>query len=129
MEKPRNPSVLIIEDERILARSLAHILSGYGWHAEVCHDGSQALEQSKKTTFDAVVADWGVPGLCGSRLLEQLKRANPRCRLVVMSADPEEPREHPIVRALQIPCLAKPFALDMLLRELQDLEPSKTLRD
>jgi DNA-binding response OmpR family regulator len=119
-----SPSVLIVEDERILAQSLAHLLGGKGWRAEVCHDGSQALERSRKTTFDVVVADWGVPGVWGSRLIEQLKGINPRCRVVVMSADPFGPQEHETVRALHIPCLPKPFSLDTLLLNMQGAEPT-----
>lgn len=120
MSAQRRPSVLVVDDERILAQSVARLLARAGWQAEACYDGHDALERSENATFDVVVVDWGIPGLCGAELIEQLRRVRPASRLVVTSADPALPREHETVRANSIPCLPKPFSLDELLCAIRD---------
>jgi DNA-binding response OmpR family regulator len=114
MNKPRPPSVLVVDDERLLARSIVRLLEREGWQAEACYDSREALERSQNATFDVVVVDWGIPGPRGAVLIDHLRLNWPECRLVVTSADSSQPLGHATVRAHGIPCLSKPFSFEEL---------------
>jgi len=112
-------SVLVVEDERILAHSIARFLSRQGFDTDVCYDGHSAVEKAGNTTYTVAIVDWGVPRIRGHALVEQLRNANRECRVVVMSADPAAPESHEAVRTGDIPCLPKPFSLATLLRNVR----------
>ena len=112
-------SVLVVDDEPILARSVSRFLNRHGFKTDVCHDGYDAIEKAKNATYDVVITDWQTPGVHGYTLLKQLGAINSKCRLVVMTADPSNVISHEAMRASGIPCLPKPFSLDALLQHVR----------
>ena len=55
-------TVLIVNDERTLARSIKAFLIDSGYEAEVAGSGEQALEQLERVRPDVIFADVRLPG-------------------------------------------------------------------
>ena len=68
-----NPTVLIVDDERTLARSIKTFLSESGYDAEVATDGEKALELLESLRPDVVFADVRLPGMGGIELLQRIR--------------------------------------------------------
>ncbi|HEY3467537.1 MAG TPA: response regulator, partial [Amycolatopsis sp.] len=57
--------VLVVEDERLLADSVAEGLRRFSMAVDVCYDGEQALERVGVHGYDVVVLDRDLPKVHG----------------------------------------------------------------
>ncbi|MDO8834900.1 MAG: response regulator [Vicinamibacterales bacterium] len=70
------PSVLVIDDEPLVARLLATILRRT-WDVTVASSGAEALEFVAGTRFDAILCDLMMPGMSGIEVAEALNQRDP----------------------------------------------------
>ena len=108
------PSVLIVDDEQMLARSLARFLEKKGCRSLVCHSGQEALKTIRKTHFDVILMDRELPDADGLELIRSLRKTPSLSRIFILSAHPPEPAEEKSHKALLIKHIQKPFDLDTL---------------
>ncbi|MDO4905560.1 MAG: response regulator transcription factor [Lautropia sp.] len=66
--------VLIVEDDRELANSLASVLDEAGMISDIASDGNEASFLGCTENYDAAVLDLGLPGLDGISVLSQWRR-------------------------------------------------------
>lgn len=66
--------ILIIEDERRLAATLADMLEDAGYSADLAGDGEDGLELARSGIYDAIVLDVMLPGLNGFQVVSQLRK-------------------------------------------------------
>ncbi len=64
--------VLIVEDNRSAARSLALLLDRYGFEVSVAPDGPTALEAMRSNQPDVILLDIGLPGLDGYEVARRI---------------------------------------------------------
>jgi len=69
----QSPRVLVVEDDPDTARSLAVLLGGWGYQAEVTHDGEQAEKAALARRPDAVILDIGLPKKNGLEVARSLR--------------------------------------------------------
>ncbi len=82
-----NPfTVLIVDDERTLARSIKAFLSDQGYEAETAEDADRALEVLERLRPDLVFLDVALPGMNGIELLKKIKEYDPNIAAIVMTA-------------------------------------------
>jgi DNA-binding response OmpR family regulator len=77
-------TVLIVEDERLLADQYAEIL-GTDYDVVTAYSGTEALEIADETV-DAVFLDRKMPGLSGSEVLERLRDRGYDCPVAMITA-------------------------------------------
>lgn len=53
--------ILVIEDEKRLAFTLADMIGGAGYYTDVSHDGAEGLELAQTGIYDAIVLDVMLP--------------------------------------------------------------------
>jgi two-component system, NtrC family, response regulator AtoC len=80
------PSVLIVDDERTLARSIKVFLNESGYQAEVAGTAEQALEQLERMRPDVIFLDVRLPGMSGIELLQKIHEFDPAVPVVIMTA-------------------------------------------
>jgi DNA-binding response OmpR family regulator len=83
--------VLVVEDERDLADSLAEGLRGEGYAVDVAYDGAAALLKSAVYPYDLVSLDLNLPGSDGRQICRQLRSQErpdgaPAPRVLVVTA-------------------------------------------
>jgi DNA-binding NtrC family response regulator len=90
MGTKQNLSVLIVDDEAELRKSVATILQSNfpQWDLEIqeAADGLEAVEKVQKNDFDLVMMDVRMPGLSGLEALQKIKEHDPRTFVVIMTA-------------------------------------------
>jgi|FaiFalFF_MnMetaG_3_1042247.scaffolds.fasta_scaffold01311_6 two-component system, NtrC family, response regulator AtoC len=79
-------TVLIVDDERTLARSIRLFLMEQGYEAEVAEDAETALALLEKLHPDFVFLDVRLPKGDGLELLRRIKAFDPNIYVVVMTA-------------------------------------------
>lgn len=83
-------SVLIVDDEAELRKSVASVLSStmpeFSFQIQEAASGREAVEAVAKTDFDLVLMDVRMPEMDGLEALNQIKAADPRVFVVIMTA-------------------------------------------
>ncbi len=79
-------TVLIVDDERTLARSIKLFLEEQGYEAEVANDGDRALQLLEKVHPDVVFLDLRLPKASGLDLLKRIRAYDPVVAAVMMTA-------------------------------------------
>jgi CheY-like chemotaxis protein len=65
--------ILIADDNRDLAKSLAMLLKLAGFDVETVHDGRDALKVARARRPDVLLLDIGLPGIDGFQVAEQIR--------------------------------------------------------
>jgi DNA-binding NtrC family response regulator len=79
-------TVLIVDDERTLARAIKAFLTESGYEAEVAGDAEQALRLLETLRPDVVFSDVRLPGMNGIDLLRKIREFDPAIPVVIMTA-------------------------------------------
>ena len=83
-EQPRPATVLIADDDPIQRQILISRLTKLGYRVAVARNGSDALEQAKRSAPDAVVSDVMMPGLDGLQLCRALRQDTRLARIPII---------------------------------------------
>jgi DNA-binding NtrC family response regulator len=83
--KPKNASILVVDDDLVLRQNLKEILEAEGYEVTTAADGEQALLRLKEETFDLVLSDLAMPGIDGMEVLNYLVREQPRCPCIIIT--------------------------------------------
>lgn len=78
-------SILIIDDERAIRKTLGEILSYEGYKIDEAGDGEEGLQKFKEKTYDLVLCDIKMPKLDGIEFLEQSKLLNADVPVIMIS--------------------------------------------
>jgi CheY-like chemotaxis protein len=78
--------VFVVDDEPLIARTLAAILTDCGYDAMFFTDPLGALEVVGKGWPAFLVSDVTMPGLTGIQLAMEVRKRSPNCRIFLMSA-------------------------------------------
>jgi two-component system, NtrC family, response regulator AtoC len=79
-------TVLIVDDERTLARAIKAFLAESGYEAEVAGDAEQALRLLETLRPDIVFADVRLPGMDGIELLRRIREFDAAIPVIIMTA-------------------------------------------
>jgi len=79
-------SILVIEDEAVLAQSLARALEQQGHDLLVADSGANALDGIQNRSLDLVLLDLRLPDASGLDLLPRILELEPRLPVILMTA-------------------------------------------
>jgi len=87
-ETPAKPRVLIVDDERVIADTLAAILNQGGFEARAVYTTAKALEQAPLFRPDLLISDVMMAGLNGIEAAIRMKAQLPELRVFLLSGQP-----------------------------------------
>jgi two-component system, OmpR family, response regulator VanR len=113
--------VLIAEDERRLADTLADGLRTRGLAVDVAHDGEQALFKARVYPYDVIVLDRDMPRVHGDEVCRAVNAEQPRTKVLMLTA---AVAEEELVDGLALGAddyMGKPFSFAELLARIDAL--------
>lgn len=116
--------ILIIEDERIIADTLAIILSKRGFDCYVAYAAAEAVALAEKNCPDLILADISLPDTSGLNAVSAITVHCPECRVLLLTGRYSNLRAaREWVRSHTIPAriLIKPLLPPVLLQEVEEL--------
>ncbi|MBW2733675.1 MAG: response regulator, partial [Deltaproteobacteria bacterium] len=81
-------TVLVIDDNEPLLRTLRRILKGEGYKVSVATNGSDGLELVDKEQFDVIISDVAMPGMGGIELLKNIRSRDLDVPVILMTGEP-----------------------------------------
>jgi CheY-like chemotaxis protein len=80
-----NLRVLIADDERIIANTLALILNASGYDARAVYTGEKAVEEAGQLKPDVLICDVILGGISGIEVAIRITKMQPACRIILFS--------------------------------------------
>jgi CheY-like chemotaxis protein len=117
---PKGQRVLVVDDEPMIADTLAQILNATGFEAHAVHDGEKAVEVAAELKPQVLLTDVIMRGISGIEVALQVSAKLPNCRVILFSgqaatADLLEPAKK---QGREFEILSKPIHPAVLLKML-----------
>jgi CheY-like chemotaxis protein len=114
--------VLVVDDEHVIADTLAIILNQAGFDASAVYSGNDAVARARSTTPDLVITDVFMPDLNGIQAAIQIRSFLPTCKILLFSgqAATADLLENARAEGHEFEILAKPVHPQDLLAKLRN---------
>lgn len=113
------PSVLVVEDERVVSFLLSRTLEASGYSVTTSADGLEALELGLTNRYDLVLLDQRLPGLLGLEILQRWHAAERDFPVIMVSG---VSGEADVITALELGAvdyIRKPFSIQELVARVK----------
>ncbi len=114
----RSGRILIVDDEPQIRRTLRAALVGQGYEVHDARTGEEALESVRKTRFDVVLLDLGMPGMSGLDTCRAM-RTNSTVAIIVLTVSDSETTKVSVLDAGADDYVTKPFGVAELLARVR----------
>ena len=120
-------TILIIDDEKSIRKTLTEILSYEGYKVDEAGDGEEGLKKFKEKTYDLVLCDIKMPKLDGIEFLEKAKQINVDVPIIVISGHGNIETAVEAVKKGAFDYISKPPDLNRMLITLRNAMDKTTL--
>ncbi len=121
MHAGKKPIVLVVDDEQVIADTLAKILDLNGYDASAVYTGTAAVESARSLRPDLIISDVIMPDMNGIEAAISIRSFLPTCKILLFSGQAatadllEDARAH----GHEFEILAKPVHPSDLLAKLK----------
>ena len=118
MAHPTDPSarILVVDDEPTIRNMLAEFLGLEGYTVHTAEDGTHALDELSRHSFDLVLTDLKMPRMGGLALLEAISRTSPDVQTIMMTGFGTVETAIEAMKRGAYDYILKPFKLDEVVR-------------
>ena len=120
--------ILVVDDEQIIAETLATILTRSGFEAHIAYSGEQAIAVAAEVRPDVLISDVVLRGISGIEAAIRILGDAPDCKVILFSGQAAtlDLLRDSQARGYQFEILPKPVHPQVLLDRLppHSLEPS-----
>ena len=124
-------TVLVVDDEQVLAGAMGDYLSRHGYAVNVKSSGEEALRVVEQEPPDIVVLDYRLPRLDGLQVLRRIKENRPEIEVIILTAHGSVEGAVEAMKAGAFDYLSKPVDLEELRlvvnKALQSVRQSQEL--
>jgi CheY-like chemotaxis protein len=115
------PKVLVVDDERVIADTLAIILNKAGFDASAVYTGTGAVERARSDRPDLIISDVIMPDMNGIEAAINIRAFLPSCKILLFSgqAATADLLESARAKGHDFEILAKPVHPQDLLAKLR----------
>jgi|ERR1700722_15070362 CheY-like chemotaxis protein len=115
-------TVLVVDDERLIADTISAILTEHGFVAFKAYSGEEAIRLAEEIEPDIVLSDVLMPIMSGVQMAILIKKSLPATRIVLLSgqAATAELMRQAAAAGYDFDLLAKPIHPEDLIRKLKE---------
>jgi len=114
-----NESILVVDDDAEVRKTLSSILSNEGYSVETVENGKLAIRISEKSRFDMALIDIKLPDMEGTELLHRLKEKQPHMVKIIITGFPTLENAMETVNEGAAGYILKPFDVEKLLEMIR----------
>ena len=86
-DESRKMNLLVVDDERLIADSLAWILNLRGFNARSVYSGTEAIDHAVMNPIDILISDVVMEGTSGIDAAIEICKLLPKCRVLLLSGN------------------------------------------
>jgi two-component system response regulator AtoC len=119
-------SVLLVEDEPILAKNICAYLVRYGYEVRIATTAEAGLSELEAFKPDIIVLDFNLPGMNGLEALAKIRAIDPQIKVIMMTGHGSIDLAVKAMKAGACHFVTKPIAvgkLRLMLEEAVQNEP------
>lgn len=116
---PKFMRILVVEDEKKIARFVRRGLQEQGFTVDLCHHGEEAFDLATASNYDGLVLDIMLPGRDGLSILRQLREGKHTVPVLLLTARGEISERVQGLNGGADDYLAKPFSMEELVARLR----------
>lgn len=120
-------TILIIDDEKAIRKTLTEILTFEGFKVDEAADGVEAVKKIKENNYDCILCDIKMPKMDGLEVLEQTREIKPDIPFIVISGHGNIETAVEAVKKGAYDFISKPPDLNRLLITLRNAMDKKSL--
>ncbi|HXS38244.1 MAG TPA: sigma-54 dependent transcriptional regulator [Flavipsychrobacter sp.] len=120
-------SILVIDDEKAIRKTLGEILTFEGFTVDEAADGAEGIKKIKENNYDCVLCDIKMPKMDGIEVLEQAREEKPDIPFIVISGHGNIETAVDAVKKGAFDYIAKPPDLNRLLITIRNAMDKKSL--
>lgn len=114
------PSILIVDDDESIRRTLAMILEERGYTVDTAESGREAIQKSMENFYNLALIDIKLPDMKGTSLLTEMKDTVPKMIKIIMTGYPTLENAIEAVNKGADGYIIKPINVDELLRKIEE---------
>jgi two-component system, cell cycle sensor histidine kinase and response regulator CckA len=116
----RQATILVVEDEMATREAVRDVLHSLGYRVLTAVDGREALEifADHAAGIDLVLSDLVMPDLGGVILYQELRRAKPDLKMIVMTGYPIEDSGKALLEQGFVAWVHKPFSAEQIAQQV-----------
>ena len=120
-------TILVVEDEEMLAIPLKMALNDKGYKVIYTGDGLQALKiyEEKKNEIDIVITDLGLPNISGLEVCQKIRQINPKERMILATGFLDPEMKEKFLKAGIEHFLYKPYDLTKVVKTIRNVLDEK----
>ena len=120
-------SILVIDDERAIRKTLAEILSFEGFTVDEAADGAEGVKKIKENNYDCILCDIKMPKTDGMEVLELARNEKPDTPVIMISGHGNIETAVEAVKKGAFDFISKPSDLNRLLITIRNAMDKKSL--
>src|SRR5262245_60135982 len=118
--RPRSPrssrtmriSVLVVDDELLIRKSLGKVLRAKGYQVEVASSGAEGLEKVSEVRPQVMILDMRLPDTDGISVLRQVRQLDPLIQVILITAYGDVQSAVDAMKLGACDFLRKPYEMD-----------------
>lgn len=117
--EPDRRTVLVIDDDRVLADTLAQILRLNGFQPVALYSGEEAVELVERLQPDIVLSDIRMSSVDGIEAAKRIRELHPECRVILFTAHPVSTAMRHMIHRMDFELLQRPLHPEEVLTTLR----------
>ena len=113
--------ILLIEDDKKLARLILHVLEEEQFNVDVVHDGNIGLELALRGVHELAIVDWMLPGRDGPSICRSIRSAQLPIAILMLTALGQIENRVTGLESGADDYLTKPFSFDEMIARIHAL--------
>jgi DNA-binding NtrC family response regulator len=120
-------NVLLVDDEEKFLEALSQRLESRGLKVEAVTSGEEAVRQTEKKNFDAIILDLAMPGLDGIETLRRIKEQRADLEMIMLTGHATINNAIDAMKLGAEDFLEKPVDLTMLMEKISEAKHKRAL--
>ncbi len=123
------PRLLIVDDEEMALTNIEHILKKQGYEIVTANTGPKGLEFVRTGKFNVVLTDLRMEKVDGMRILEESRRVNPACEVIVITGYGTVDSAIEAMKKGAYHYISKPYRIDEVRKTVSEAVEKIRLRE